>query len=181
MFGRPSERSILKRLNLEKGKVVLDAGANIGWYTLIMSRIVGKHGKVLAVEPDPFNFAVLERNIKDNNLENVSAFQIALSDKNGFSKMSIARLPSQHSLIHNIYSARLQTVRTMKLDTLLEKIGVNQLDFGKVDVEGAELQLLRGASGTLKSNPELIIETQEKERQENIEKDRLENLARIEG
>lgn len=159
MLGRPSERSILERFNLKKGETVLDAGANIGWYTLIMSRMVGKHGKVLAVEPDPSNFTVLERNIKDNSLENVSAFQVALSDRDGYSIMSIAKLPTQHSLVESIDKARLQTVKTMKLDTLLKTAKTARLDFAKVDVEGAEMQLLKGASVTLDSKPEMIIES----------------------
>lgn len=171
MFGRPSEQTILDQFNLKKGWMFLDAGAHIGWYTLIMSRRVGPEGKVLVVEPNAANFAVLSRNIKDNKLSNVLAFQVALSDKDGYAQMVLADSPTQHSIIDNPEDAKLETVKTMRLDTLLEEAGVECLDFAKVDVEGAEMQFLQGASKTLEHRPEMVIES------ENIEVDEfLRNL-----
>ena len=123
-----------------------------------MSKKVGSKGKVLAVEPDPSNFAVLSRNIKDNNLRNVSAFQLALSDRDGDAQLTLSSSPAQHSIINRSVGSNSITVKTVKLDSLLKKAKTDRIDFLKVDVEEAEMKLLRGAPKTLRSKPRIVIE-----------------------
>ena len=68
---------------IKKGDVVLDIGANIGYYTLIFARLVGEEGKVFAFEPDPENFALLKKNVEINGYHNVVLVQKAISNKTG--------------------------------------------------------------------------------------------------
>jgi FkbM family methyltransferase len=160
IVGRPSDKKIAENITLEEGDVALDIGANVGWYTLMMSRKVGESGKVLAVEPNPTNYAILCRNIRDNKLENVIALQVALSDKDGYARMSMSSNPTAHSLSYKTPDqTKTELVKIMRLDTLVEKQEINKVDFIKIDVEGAEKRLLEGASNTLKIILEMIIES----------------------
>ena len=74
----PFETELFKK-NLEKGEVVLDIGAHIGYYTLIAAKIVGNEGKVFAFEPAPDNYALLEKNVNANGYKNVILEQKAAS------------------------------------------------------------------------------------------------------
>jgi len=75
----------LTKLMLSKikaGDVVIDIGANIGYDTVLFADKVGKKGKVIAIEPDPTNFEILQKNIKENKLFNVVAVQAAVGNEN---------------------------------------------------------------------------------------------------
>lgn len=76
------ETELVKRM-IKRGDVVLDIGANIGYYTLIFAKIVGEDGKVFAFEPDPTNFALLKRNVEINGYKNILLVQKAVSNKSG--------------------------------------------------------------------------------------------------
>ena len=69
------------RKNLPRGGKFIDAGAYIGWYSLIASKIVGPEGEVIAIEADPYNAERLRRNIELNNIKNIRLFQVGLSDR----------------------------------------------------------------------------------------------------
>ena len=74
---------------IKEGDVVLDIGANIGYYVLIESQLVGEKGKVYAVEPVRSNFELLEKNVQLNNLKNVSTFQFAFGEKDAKSEIYV--------------------------------------------------------------------------------------------
>lgn len=78
----PLETEVVGR-EVSAGDVVVDIGAHIGYYTLMLARIVGPCGKVYAFEPDPENFTLLQRNVKENGYRNVVLLQKAVSDRNG--------------------------------------------------------------------------------------------------
>ena len=78
----PSETKTIKT-HVKKGDVVLDIGANIGYYTLIFAELVGEKGKVYAFEPDPTNFDLLRKNVEINGYRNITLIQKAVSNKNG--------------------------------------------------------------------------------------------------
>ena len=67
---------ILKQV--KSGDIIVDVGANIGYYTVLFADKVGKKGKIIAIEPDPINFEILQKNIKENKLFNVVAVQAAV-------------------------------------------------------------------------------------------------------
>ena len=89
--------NILKQ-NIHSGNIVLDIGANIGYYTLIMSKLVGSTGKVYAFEPEPKNFEVLKKNIELTKLDNVILEQKALSDIDGVTYLELSKDSGQHRL-----------------------------------------------------------------------------------
>jgi FkbM family methyltransferase len=134
------------------GWIIVDGGAHMGFYTIRAAPMVGAHGKVIAVEPDPGNFAILEANVKTNGLRNVVAIRAALADEVGLGILSRSRMSTTHRLT-DLESSGSVTVRTLTLDALLQQMGFGKVDLVKLDVEGAELRVLEGAKNTLLSSP----------------------------
>ena len=128
---------------LTEGMVAFDLGANIGYITLIMADKVGESGHVYAVEPDPRNFAILQKNIQLNNYsERISTYQQAISNKNGtcrFFLSSSSNLGSLHATnnTEEAIDVKVQTGDTFFSDKL-------HPDFIKMDIEGAEVEAIEG-------------------------------------
>jgi FkbM family methyltransferase len=124
------------------GDRVLDVGANIGYFTVLLSRLVGPEGRVYAVEPDPRNFALLQRNIAANDCQNVEAFQLALSDRNGIQTLYTDQESSSvHSLARDnvIVQGDCVSVKTCTLDDFAKAhIPDGRVDVMKIDAQGAE-------------------------------------------
>lgn len=140
---------------IKAGDVVLDIGANIGYYTLIFSKLVGEHGKVFAFEPDPANFVLLRRNVEENGYKNVVLINKAVSDRNGKIKLFL----SENNLAdHRIYDShdgrRFVEVESIKLDDYFEKNGI-KINFIKMDIEGAEYGAVQGMASLLKETKNL--------------------------
>jgi FkbM family methyltransferase len=159
----PETVQILSAL-LRPGMVVLDVGASIGQYTLLASGIVGATGKVHAFEPDPVTYQWLSGNVKRNNLENVTTNQLALGGEPGAldlyigSPENIGTTSLRPQYNHSGRSAR---VDVLPLDDYLERAGVDRVDFIKIDVEGAESLVFKGAKKLLAKRPTMIIEFEE--------------------
>ena len=132
------------------GDIVVDAGANIGYYTIIGSRLVGDTGKVYAFEPEPANFARLQRNVRLNGLTNVVLEQKALSNRKGILKLFIAPLNKGD---HRIYQPEGESrpsvdVEAVRLDEYF-KDHERGIDLIKMDTQGAEGLILEGMTGLL--------------------------------
>ncbi len=141
------------------GHVVVDVGANIGYHTLTLSRLVGPNGKVLAFEPHPVTRARLEANLAANDCHNVNVFPIALSDREGAGKLFEPTETAAHgqSSLRARGEWRAVDCRTAPLDALLSDLP--RLDLIKIDVEGAEGLVLAGAREILQRfRPHVIIE-----------------------
>ena len=95
------ETDLIKE-SVQQGDVVLDLGANIGYYTLIFARLVGPQGRVFAFEPDPENFRLLERNVKENHYTNVVAINKAVSNKTERLKLYLS---DDNKADHRIYDS----------------------------------------------------------------------------
>lgn len=154
----PDYESLLNRWRPQSGDTVVDAGAFIGRHTMAYAREVGPSGRVIAIEPHPENFRLLLRNVRQNGYRNVTCVRCALSDYSGEGRLAYDRETSTGALSPG--KARSVAVRVRTLDDLLSELQVPQVDLMKVDVEGAELDLLRGATVTLGKGrqPQLIIE-----------------------
>lgn len=139
---------------LRKGMNVVDIGAHIGVYTILAAEKVGKNGKVIAIEPEPKNYEQLVKNIKLNNFKNVIPKNIALSNHENVEKLYLDFYTTSHSLIKKENNPYMK-VRVTTLDNLLEEIGLDKVDFLKIDTEGVELKILKGAEKTLKKNPKI--------------------------
>ena len=87
---------------VKEGWTVIDIGANIGYYTLLLSKLVGKNGKVIAFEPDKDSISMLKKNIKHNNCRNVQIVPMAVSDHSGSGTLYIS---NSHSGDHRIYDS----------------------------------------------------------------------------
>ena len=162
----PNEMAFVDRF-LEPGMVFLDAGANEGVYTLLASARVGGTGRVYAFEPSSREFSRLGQNLALNSISNVTALAVALLDKDGEEELNIAEAEhgGQNTLgafAYEIASLGRERVTTRKIDSVLREYRVRRLDLMKLDVEGAEPWLLRGADRTLrKIRPVLLFEVSE--------------------
>jgi FkbM family methyltransferase len=137
---------------VKPGDTIVDAGANIGYYTVIGSRQVGEKGKVYAFEPDPANFALLEKNVRLNGLTNVVLERKALSNRKGTLKLFIAE---QNKGDHRIYQPKGESRPSVEVEAVrLDEYFRDQrrgFDFIKIDTQGAEGLILEGMTGLLQA------------------------------
>jgi len=139
------------------GMTVVDAGAFLGWYSMLAGRAVGPGGRVHAFEPDPGNLRRLRRNIALNRLSGtVTAIDKALSDSSGPQELHVVEgEPSQNSLFLALPESVERTVDCVRLDAYLG--GDGAVDVLKIDVEGAEVKVLRGMGPLLATDRPMTI------------------------
>jgi len=128
----------------KRGDSVVDAGAHYGFYTLYASQLVGVEGMVLSFEPHPENYKKLLTNLRLNDVKNVKTFNKALGDFDGWTKLYIRSHSGGHSTF--LKSKDYINVDFVRLDTVAERLNLKRVDLIKIDAEGAELNVLRGAS-----------------------------------
>ena len=151
-----TEIKFLKQI-IKNGDTVLDLGANIGVYTLIFAKLVGKSGHVFAFEPDPTNFEILSKNVKENKHENVTLVQKAVSEKNDKIKLFVSkRNHASHRIFDSEEKRNSIEVDVITLDTYFKNFK-NPINFIKMDVEGVEGATLLGASNIIKNSKDLVI------------------------
>ena len=155
----PATTDLIKSI-VKPGMSVFDLGANIGWFTLILSKLVGINGHVYAFEPVPYLFEILKENIQLNGLQNVSIFPLALSNKTGVGKLTLNsfqdgdnRLGSE-SIKSNSIDVEITTI-----DAFCKKHNT-KIDFLKMDIQGSEPKALEGMMTTILQNPQIKIVTE---------------------
>lgn len=147
-----------KYYTLKKGDIVVDAGAHIGTFTVMAARVVGKEGRVIAIEPEENNLRFLKKNIEANNLKNVIVIPKGLWSKKGEMKFYLSNLSVSHSLLVP-ETKKFAVIKVDTLDAILKELGVDKVDFIKINIEGAEIEALKGARKTLKNkNMRFVIE-----------------------
>jgi len=140
------------------GMVVVDIGAHVGYYTVLLSRLVGPLGHVYAFEPSKSNLRTLRRNVSENGLGNVTIVPLAVSDTCGHATLHLDAIDSgANSLVRTTGSVRAELVQTTTLDAYMATQKVSGIGIIKMDVEGAELIALKGMRKVLKSNPALVL------------------------
>jgi len=163
----PYETQLILR-QAKAGDVVVDVGANIGYYTVLLADKVGKNGKVYAFEPDKINFEILIKNISENNLENVVAVNAAVGSKSetkilyrseenlGDHKLFKPTLPSlkKGGKTEIISKKDSEIVKIIKLDDYLENI---KIDLMKIDTQGWEPEVIDGAKKLIEKNKPIIF------------------------
>ncbi|MBA3725277.1 MAG: FkbM family methyltransferase [Armatimonadetes bacterium] len=139
------------------GMTFFDIGAHFGQFTIVGAAAVGDKGAVHSFEPGPIQFDFLTRNSKLNCLDNTTLNNIALGEEEG--EMGFV-VPSLRDLGQSHFAFRGPGTRTVKVTTLdhyCEELGIKSIDAMKVDVEGAEMQVFRGASNLLANFPPAAI------------------------
>jgi len=168
---------------LKSGMVCLEVGANIGYYTLLESKVIGDSGKVVAVEPSPENFEKLKQNLSLSNVKNVLPFNFACGDKNGKIKFLISEKSNRCTTLDENYLAtpsdNIIEVPVKKIDDFLNENKIEKVDFIRMDVEGYERQIIKGMEKTLdKYNPMIQIEVHKKFMPENHTKELFEEFQK---
>ena len=139
------------------GQVVLDAGANVGIFTVQAARRVGKDGLVVAIEPHPENFRLLAGNVERNGLANVRLVAAALDDHAGPAKLFLHERGINHSLSRR--TGRSMTVETRTLDQIVREAGLGRVDLVKIDTEGNVPAVLRACRETMERfRPRIVFE-----------------------
>jgi FkbM family methyltransferase len=149
------EFALLER-HVRPGMTVVDIGANIGCYTLVLSSLVGETGVVVAFEPGPDNVAALRGNVERNGVKNVRIEARAVSDRSGTATLELSRASGEHRLAPSADGIRTVQVPVTTLDEALEPLGY-RADIVKMDAQGAEFAVLRGMTRTLEANRNLCL------------------------
>ena len=166
----PYETQLILR-QTKIGDTVVDVGANIGYYTVLLADKVGKNGKVYAFEPDKTNFEILVKNIKENNLENVVAINAAVGKEEGELKLHKSE---ENFGDHKLYEDKptlpslkkggktvitLEDTETVKVVNLDKYFGNEKIDLLKIDTQGWEPEVIEGAIELIKKNkPVMFLE-----------------------
>jgi FkbM family methyltransferase len=134
---------------IKPGMKILEVGANIGYYALLETKLAGSGGHLYAMEPSPFNFDLLSRNLELNKLSNFDLYRTAAGSINGKARFLLSGKSNLSSFIErDDLSGEVTEVDVIKLDDFLKDKNV---DFIRMDVEGFEGEILNGAKNILSS------------------------------
>jgi FkbM family methyltransferase len=140
---------LLVRSILRPGDVFVDVGANWGYFTLLAAHLVGAHGRVVALEPEPRSHALLLENCEENGLHNVMVLELAAAAAEGkvvlegFAE-SEGNFGTSRVLSSGLSGPQAVDVRAQRLDEVLSEIGIEQVGLLKMDIEGSEGPALIG-------------------------------------
>lgn len=148
-----SETEVVKRI-VKPGMYILEIGANIGYYTVLMGKLVGKNGKIYTYEPYPRSVDILIRNVELNNLTDiVEVHNLAVSNENTIQKLYLGRASNVHSLINyktDANDADYIEVETKDIREILVEPD-RKIDLIRMDIEGHERELFNRLSGDIKA------------------------------
>lgn len=149
----PTTTKVFNKI-LKAGDSVIDVGANIGYFTLLASKIVGWRGMVYAFEPSADNVRELYKNLELNKAENVRVYRLAIGDTNGnITLYTSSKESARHSLIRTNEHDGNETVQIIPLDKLM----IDKVRLLKSDTEGNELAVLKGAKDTILRNKNIVL------------------------
>lgn len=154
------------RANLRAGDTFVDVGAHHGLYSIHASKIVGSEGRVIAVEPNPPSLERLRANIALNRLANVTVEPVAFGQAEG--KLRLYSSASENTALASLAEANARQagestqsvdVPVIPMDVVMARLGAKRIGVIKIDTEGAEVLVLRGATETLRMHrPVLVME-----------------------
>jgi FkbM family methyltransferase len=140
---------------LAPGMVVVDVGAHIGYFTVLASRHVGPSGRVHAVEPSEENLWYLRENIARNGLTNVTVHPVAAGSAHGKREFHVTEASDSHGFYNHPHAATLQTIEMEQAP--LSDLVTGHVDLLKIDVEGAEIEVLSGIGSMLAQRGALAL------------------------
>jgi len=161
----PSTSCVLRQI-LHEGHTFVDVGANVGLFTMLASRWVGRSGRVIAFEPSGREFARLRHHVDHNALSNVLALQTAAGDCAGTAVLHVAdarysglNTIENRFMYDDVVEACREVVPVVEIDDVVRRHGVPRVHAMKIDVEGAEHKVIAGARQTIARDlPVLILE-----------------------
>jgi FkbM family methyltransferase len=146
---------------LSEGKIFVDLGANEGYFSILASKLVGKSGNVIAVEPQSRLIPILQKNIHINACDNVRIIRGLVSSRTGSKPIHLAPLTNTgSSSIYRPtkYALPVEIVPSFTLDGIFKLANLKRCDLLKIDVEGAEGEIINGARNNLRSmNIKMIV------------------------
>ena len=155
----PCETRFIQK-EIGQGSIVIDIGANIGYYTLLFAKQVGASGRVFAFEPEPNNFALLGRNVAINRYRNVILVNQAVSDYSGKIRLFINEKQRGDHRIYDSHDDReFVEVNSIRLDDYLGGFD-KKVRFIKMDIQGAEYHAVKGMTSLLQRNPGVVVMTE---------------------
>ncbi|MEM2460704.1 MAG: FkbM family methyltransferase [Candidatus Hadarchaeales archaeon] len=143
-------------LHVKKGEIVVDVGACQGDFTLPAAKRVGKNGLVIAIEPEPRNLSILRQRV--SSLKNVKVLGLAAWKIAGKINFYLSFSAGEHSLIPKPCK-RIVKIEARPLDQIIRRCRAKKVDFLKIDVEGAEFEVLEGADEVLAMTKKVVVET----------------------
>lgn len=164
-YYEPEDVRAFRRL-VGPGDVVFDVGANIGQYTLLASKLVGSPGHVFAFEPSPDVLPKLKKHLLMNHADNVELAAKAVAESDGTasfypaaqeSNQGVGSLLPAESYRAELRSSQAVEVEVTTLDSFCDQHGIESIDLLKVDVEGLDLDVLRGAERILARSPHVVV------------------------
>lgn len=152
----------LFRKTVKNGMTCVDAGANIGYYTLLAASLVGERGRVYAFEPESESFALLVKSIEYNGFQNITAERAALASEEGITDPSLPDRPDHHSTSSKNSEETSREPATkgnaVRITTLDRLSDCKKIDLMKIHTSGSEQQVLRGAKNLIeKHHPRIIV------------------------
>jgi FkbM family methyltransferase len=164
-FAPGREDDIIEYFNPAIGNIVIDVGSHVGRYTILGSKLVGGSGKVIAVEAHPGNFQLLKRNLQLNKSDNVISLNCAAYCQDTPQlRLFLAGEDRGNTIYNTVMESRYVTekfvsVPALKLDSIVQYAGIqaHEINWIKIDVEGAEYEVLQGAQNILSNSKDISI------------------------
>jgi methyltransferase, FkbM family len=157
------EDEVEEHFSPKYGEIIVDVGAHIGHYTIISSKRVGQNGKVVAIEANPIDFELLSRNIKLNGLTHVIGLNHTVYSKETKLKFHLPLAGTKSNTIMSDTIKKTEEkfieINPDRLDDLLQQNGISHSDVNwiKIDVEGGEIEVLKGATSILSKSKDIAL------------------------
>lgn len=140
---------------IKKGDTIIDLGANIGFWTLYFAQKVGKTGKVFAFEPEPTNLELLQKNVKENNFENIIIENKAVSHSNNKLKLFLSYEANDHRIYDPGDNRKSIEIESIRLDDYFKSD--EKIDFIKSNIQGADFFAIKGMPNLIQRSKKLKI------------------------
>lgn len=154
----PNKMNLIRNC-LPPGGIFIDVDSNKGDFTLLAAKTVGSNGRVFSFEPEPRNCCWIGKSIEADRYDKMKLFELALSGTDGTALLHLGTKSAWHTLVPQCPArgAGVIEVVTKRLDSVLKEADQASVDMIKIDVEGAELEVLKGARETLSNNNDLVL------------------------
>jgi len=142
---------------LKPGMICIDIGSNLGYYALLEAKLVGKDGFVYAIEPIEENVIALINSVALNGYKNIKVYKCAIGSSNSIQKMIVSHKSNLGTLVirsKNIKHAKaIIKVKTITLNNFCKRLNIRKINFLRMDVEGYEVEIIKGMNKTIKLMP----------------------------